>query len=216
MSIEIFINELFSSGNVTVPAYKLEVDGIERVEGVLVKYDRLCRMEFPGVAPALHVEAAIWAAKVFYRACQFAIYREIPPEAFSEELVIADWVARPDASAHYSVDFVFQFLPDLFRRSKTASADDPLLAYFSDWARHWPLSSVGIKEVDGPFRLEAIVSHPGLFQCYCDRIIKHTHIERLEHSAVRKRVLANLGTYSELAPAIYAALDIKEAVTDDE
>ena len=48
------------------------------------------------------------------------------------------------ASAHYAVDLVFRFLPDLLGFANSANREDPVCGAIRRWAIEWPLSSVGM------------------------------------------------------------------------
>jgi hypothetical protein len=102
---------------------------------------------------------------------------------------------------HYSVDLVFQFLPDLSKLTGHAAPDDPLLTSLGSWANLWPLSSVGMKGVV-PQSLRGIVEHPGLLQYYVDRILARSDVSRLGDVVVQNAVRRTLSLYPGQFPAI--------------
>lgn len=52
------------------------------------------------------------------------------------------------ASIHYSVDLFFRFLPDFVRLAKAASMEDPLIDRLKQWAVIWPVSGMGVPNVN--------------------------------------------------------------------
>jgi hypothetical protein len=148
---------------------------------------------------------------MFYRACQFAVFRDVPAEAVAGALSVpcpgatAVTAVAQSPAVHYSVDVVFRFLPDLARFARSAADNDPLLEPLQRWARQWPLSSVGMAGVDGAD--VAFVAHPALLALYVDRVIATRDRSRLADERVRQAVRAALGLHPQLAPDLAAALD---------
>lgn len=173
------------------------------MEAVLIDYDSAVRHDFPGDAPALDIACAFWAARQFYLACKFAVYRDLPAEAMAQAFDEACPIASP-AVRHYSVDLVFRFLPDLYRLARTASSEDPLCLQLLRWAGDWPLSSVGMSDAN-PSDLGPILEHRGLRKLYADRIVAREDLRRLNFPEVRAAVRAALGAFEDLAPAVAAA-----------
>jgi hypothetical protein len=198
--IDSFLNTLFDHGRVRVghPDQPLPKDSLHQSGLLLVQYEDIRRLAFPGEPPPFSLPAAQWAATTFYRACQAATFRDLPaellPEFFRE--------ACPEGnlpSLHYSVDLVFQFLPDLSKLAGHVSPSDPLLEHLREWANQWPLSSVGMKDISPP-SLRGIVEHPGLLQYYVDRVIARKDVTRMAHPDVRKATRRALSLYQGLFP----------------
>jgi hypothetical protein len=228
-----FLIALFEQGRVAPPiigaggiAEPLAAVELLEAKRVLDDLERIARSEFPGAAPTWSIDAALWAAVAFYRACQFVLSRDAPAEDVIEALRQPPAPAR-SAATIYSVDLAFRFLPDLHRLAKSASPDDPLTGQIERWAIDWPYSSVGLslgewRSADerahdarpfddpwfdaGPFDLAPIVAHAGLLQSYADRVIATGDASRLGDPRVAEMVRAALGTHENLAPVLAAAL----------
>jgi hypothetical protein len=101
-----------------------------------------------------------------------------------------------------------RFLPDLLRFARVAHEHehDPLVARLVDWARRWPLSSVGT-QVTGNLDVNDIVADNCLLTLYVDRIIATADTLRLSDPRVADAARRALGLFPSLAPAIAAALD---------
>jgi hypothetical protein len=80
----------------------------------------------------------------------------------------------------------------------------------TELARRWPLSSVGVKGLEG-LDVSSFVGDPALLQLYVDRIIERADQSRLTDPRVNEAVRTALGGYPELAPAIPAAFIAQEA-----
>ena len=165
---------------------------------------------------------------MFERACRFLVYRDVDADAMEREFSAAipgvsgtpgvssspGSASTPDGAnpaVHYSVDLTFRFLPDLVKLARIASEQDPLVERLMAWARHWPLSSVGIGANVGPVEIGPIVNHPCLLALYVDRVIARRDLTRLDDARVRDGVRQALGLYSELAPVVAAAVESYES-----
>jgi hypothetical protein len=210
MSLTAFITTLLADGVGAAPAPG-EISSSDRIEtaDVLETFELDWRLNMPGEAPAFHRDTATWAAIAFYRACQYAVFRDEGPEFRWEPLAGENELCqRPEA--HYSVDLVFRFLPDLLRNVRAAAIADPLGEEILAWARRWPLSSVGVSFVESggdDCRRATILRCPSLLRMYVDRIIARRDVSRLNDEAVRQAVAAAIGMHPELASEISAALD---------
>ncbi len=200
-----FLRHLFENGRVSVPTVAPLLDE-ELADGdrVIAEYERHDRSHVAGTAPELDVEAARWAAVRFFRACQFAVYRDIDAETIQQELG-RPYVGATAPNALYSVDLLFRFLPELAKFGEPAAERDPLLDTLNRWAHDWPLSSVGMKGVED-VSIEGFSTSPALMQMYVDRIIAAEDHTRLSSPVVRDHVRAALGRFPELGPKTAAAL----------
>src|SRR5262249_13871359 len=111
----------------------------------------------------------------------------------------------PVSCQHYSVDLVFQYLPDLFQLAHGAAQDDPLLEILKHWSAQWPLSSVGIADIADP-QIAPLLC-PELLPFYACRIIQRQDRSRLVHARVREEVRKQLGIHRQLAPDLRSALE---------
>ena len=192
-----FLEALFDDGRVRVdhPDEAVTEDDLRNAAQVLQAAERVQRESFPGEPPPFSLPAANWAARVFYRACQAATFRDLPAESLPAFLGEACVPGEPP-SVHYSVDLVFRFLPDLCKLAGHLAPADPLLEPLRLWANQWPLSSVGMKDVT-PQSLLGIVDHPAVLQYYVDRIIARGDVSRLDEPAVLNAVRRTLNIYSD-------------------
>jgi hypothetical protein len=126
---------------------------------------------------------------------------------------LADPRPGPTATAHYSVDLVFRFLPDLIALARRVSQDDPLVEALRNLIAPWPLASVGMSDIPVA-DIEPIIGHPCLRQLYVDRILARGDVARLDDPRVQEAVREALGACPELAPAISAKLAAACAVTE--
>lgn len=174
------LENLLLTGQLSVPHplvdAKLDRDPARQI---LESFERDYRLELSGTPPPLDLETALWAAERFLWACQFYVFRDVDREivlaALTEE--IADELpdelpAKRGPAAHYAVDLVFRFLPDLSRMTAAADPRDVLLTALKQWGEQWPLSSVGMDRVDpSQLDLEPILSDASLAILYVDRVV---------------------------------------------
>jgi hypothetical protein len=209
MGLSAFVHSLTDSGRVVVDPFEpvIVADEQASVAELLCAWDTLVRQEFPGPAPPLAIGAASWAAEQFYRVCQFAVYRDLDAQ------IIAATLATPcpetlSAASVYSVDLVFRFLPDLQRLVKARAAADPLVDSLNRCAEQWPLSSVGIRDIEqfDAAVLDVVREHPGLWRLYIDRVIERRDLSRLADHRVQLAVAGALGLHEELSPVLAAAM----------
>jgi len=169
--------------------------------------DFLCSIEveyrktLPAGLPPVNVAAVEWALTLFYRASQFLVFRELPEEMMRTEL---DRPCPEEKSAAicYSVDLSFRFLPELLRLTKAVNSQDPMIEFLVVWANEWPLSSVGVSELEVG-AVDVILQHPALRTLYVDRILATGDTARLVDPHVSDAVRVALGDFRELSPVIY-------------
>ncbi|MFO0820654.1 MAG: hypothetical protein U1A77_22085 [Pirellulales bacterium] len=229
--IQSFLSELFGQGKVRVElpsasaidsltrdfTAQRSVAADEQLWNQLVAFDQVRRYDFPGEAPALLRDASLWSVNQMHRACVATVLRELSAESLSTFLATPCPAGDPTAT-HYSVDLVFQFLPDLWRLARRASPVDPLVSILRQWGSQWPLSSIGmcdepIVSDDGqvtprPMPVDAdslrvIREHSGLLRCYVDRVIARRAQDRLDDAfvsaAVRVAIAGHESRFPEFA-----------------
>lgn len=155
--------------------------------------------------PPLDLHAAAWAANQFYRACQFLVVRDAPPEKVMLDLGSPCPSPRGPA-VDFSVDLIFRHLPDLYDRARRLAPNDPLVTALLAWARTWALSSPGVK-LEEPPPLETFAASPGLWRLYVDRVAARMAEDRWPDPRVAAQLRTDLGAHEELASAIAGALD---------
>lgn len=199
-----FLHGLLGEGRVVLPLPgPLPEELLGEGDAILAEYQQVARNDLPEPMPTFDVVAARWGAVRMFRACQFAIYRDVDEGAIAEELA-PEFPCEITPAVCYSVDLTFRFLSDLEKFARSASEKDPLVDCLRQWASDWPLSSVGMAEVE-EVKLEGFIEHPGLRQLYVDRIITAADTSRLIDPRVRDQALSHLGMYPELAPPVAAA-----------
>src|SRR5207253_2041538 len=138
------------------------------------------------------------SAVILYRACQCLVYRDLELHQALPEQKVRGPGARTPAD-HYSADVVLRFLPDVWRLSRDVASADPLVKYLQELAGLWPLSSIGMPDVQ--------VAHLGEFlddRClvtlYADRILDRKDRSRLADPRARSAVQSAIGPFTDLAP----------------
>lgn len=207
-----FLATLFEEGRVSVPEFApLDVASIAAGDETLAHYEQIYRLELPEPVPEFNAAASRWGAIWIMRACQFAIYRDLGQELLTKSL--GHVFPEPSSTeVHYSVDLVMRYLPDITRFASIASEQDPLLNHLRQAASQWPLSSVGMSNVEVG-DLSGIVNHAGLLRLYVDRILATGDKIRVQHPAVQQAIRQALGFYPQFAQNISNTLT--ELATQD-
>lgn len=200
-----FLKTVSLEGRAVVPPPEsLPSDQLAAAAAVLRELEAHYRLDMPGELPPLDINAALWAAKIFYRACQFAAYRYVDAATIERELS-QPCPSEDSPAVQYSVDLLFRFLPSLLRFSKTAAEEDVLNKCLMSLAQQWPLSSVG---VDGAANadLNMLVEDVSLRAIYVDRIISTEDLSRLNDPRVADAVRGAIGLHEDLSSRVSAAL----------
>ena len=139
-----FLDQLFDHGRITFlgpnePSESELKMGLDFITSFEAGY----RLDLPSTPPTFSPASFQWSALNVYRAAQLVVYRDVPAEDVEMALSAPFELVR-DASADYSVDLIFRFLPDLRGFARSSSTDDPVCQWIDQWCQQWPLSSVGI------------------------------------------------------------------------
>src|SRR4051812_12480298 len=115
MSLTTFLQSLLDHGRLRVarPDRVESAADLKSATRVLLDFEQAWRLEFPGEAPPLDQPAAIWAARMLYRAAQGAVFRDVDEGTLKNGLSLPCPTSCDAASLHYSVDLTFRFLPEL-------------------------------------------------------------------------------------------------------
>jgi hypothetical protein len=207
MQLPQFLDALFDSGRVTIghDADEVSLDDRKAARLVLLKAEEVRRLEVPGEPPVWDEASGVWAAGMFFRACQFSVLRHFDAETIRQTLSATCPAEASAARRHYSVDLVFRYLPDLHTLAREASRTDPLVEILEGWGAEWPLSSVGMKNVPAP-QVEPLTAEPVLLRYYAERIIARRDRTRLADPRVAEAVRAQFGMHHGLVPEIWEAL----------
>lgn len=158
------------------------------------RHERLS-LELAGPPLAFDAEAAAWGAGRLYEACRYLTYRQEGGEVVRK--AFAGPAPKPTAAAIFGVDLVLRHLPELWTLASGLADDDPLVDEMKKLAARWPLSSVGVKDVEA-VDPEPILAHRGLQQLYIDRILQKRDRSRLSDPRVRSAALVAIGEHAEL------------------
>jgi hypothetical protein len=188
-----FLEALDEGGSVPVADSTPVVD--EQCRAWLKERQERLSLELAGPPLAFDVEAAAWGAGRLYEACRYLTYRQEGDEAVRK--AFAGPAPKPTPEAIFGVDLVLRHLPELWTLANSLADDDPLIDEMNKMAAMWPLSSVGVKEIEA-VDPEPILVHRGLRQLYIDRILQKRDRSRLSDPRVRSAALVAIGEHPEL------------------
>ena len=203
MDFSSVVETMLEEGRVIITGPR-PLESVTEAAPVIERFETRYRLNMPSEPPPLSMAVALWAITRFYQACQYLMFREIEAAIVSQELAIPCPQAEP-ASAHYSVDLMFRFLPDLDKRVRAANAEDVLADSLRNLANRWPLSSVGMRNVS-PLCVDEIFQHASLRMFYRDRVLAREDWSRLDHPPTRMLIEEAIGGHPELAPAAVSAI----------
>jgi hypothetical protein len=198
-----FVRSLMTEGHAVVSAHPLGTDGDDAI-AALAQLDSLSRNELALDAPEFSLPASLWAARLFYQLCQFAVCRDIGEECIAAACESPCPETRTPGT-EWSADLTIRHLPNLFRFARHLSNADPLVNQMRLIATAWPLSSVGVPGL-GQVQIDSFIAHPALRRLYADRILAAGDIIRLGDSRVDDLLRADLGMHRELSPTLAAEL----------
>lgn len=210
LPLESFLVELREVGRVRVDgAEEPTAEDMQGAAAILADMDADGRLRLAFAPPPLVLEAAVWAAVLVYRGCQFLVFRDTSAEAVRETLA-RPCPASPSPGVSYSADLTFQHLPELLAMARGAASGDPLTLALTALAGAWPLSSVGVEGLAG-VKIDAFIEDRCLRRLYVDRILARCDRSRLADGRVREAVREALGLFPQLCPDIAAALQEEAA-----
>ena len=190
------------------PPPEIEVD-CDRILQMLHEIERVHRLGCAGRVPDFSPDHALWAVAWLFRACRCLISRHVSA-AYVQDYLALPWpcessASQHDASAHYSVDLVLRFVPDLIRMGRGLAEDDPLLVVVLATCRAWPLSSVSVAgaQVDAD-ALEIVLADEGLRRMYVERAMLSSDAARLEEARCHIEALAAVGACRQLVSPVVA------------
>lgn len=204
-----FLESLFDNGRVKVIAPdELESEDRKGAQEILTTSEAIWRLDQPIGLPDFDIDAALWAAEILFRAAQFQVFRDVNPDV----IVAAFGQPGPDVdspSAHYSVDLCFRYIGEVLRQSTLASSEDPLNEGIVELLKGWPLSAIGVKDVEPPERGVAFRNRP-LWRMFIDRAIATDDQRLLDDPEIREAVEVAVGAFPELVPACQKQLKDRE------
>jgi hypothetical protein len=201
-----FLQQLFETGRVRVPELPIAEADFATADAVLTACQLQFRRDLAGEPPPFDLAAARWAAVAFYRACQLVAHRHLGEPSMRAAFAAPNLDQR-SAAVHYSIDLTFRYLPDLERLARSSSQNDPHLEHLRSWARQWPLSSVGMRDIE-PADASPVLDNACLLSLYVDRALEHRDLPRLADARAREAARRALGLFVNLAPEVAQTLGI--------
>jgi hypothetical protein len=201
--VALFLHSLANTGRAVVSSNFSETDDSDAMP-VLEQIDTAARAEYALELPTFSDSAAIWGARLFHQLCRFVACREIEEDQIKAACAIQCPQPR-SPETDWSVDLTMRHLPRLFQMARHLSNADPLIEQMKIIAVAWPLSSVGIPELDA-LHVDSFIGHPALRRIYADRIIAEGDISRLGDERLDDILRGDLGIHRNLAPDIAGKL----------
>lgn len=197
MQLSIFLEELFTTGEVTVEPGIIPLEAADlAASGILLRkqYDHRV-LEFAGTAPLWREDAAVWAAIYLLRAAQLSILRDEGEEQVRNQLSV--FPDKRNAAAVFSADICLIYLPELWQLAQSLAPQDVLVKQLSQTAADWPFSSVGI-EISPAAPGDWFTESPDLARAYANRIIQQKDQRRAVHPPVEEYIREILGEQGNL------------------
>jgi len=148
---------------------------------------------FPGCPPPFGQEAAVWAAKIVYRAAQLLLSRDQTNKDLGQ--MLAGYPATIDAGAILSADLCLRCLPDVIAKAKDINPDDALVPLLEEVLRVWHYSGVGYFKGREAGDWTPVLANDCLRRLYVDRVISRRDVARAISSALRSEIRAALGDH---------------------
>lgn len=168
---------------------------------LLQSWHREASLDVPGEPLAFHAAAALWGARLLFRAACLVTYRDL------EGKDIARWIRddpMPDATmpaAHHSADLCLRHWADLYRMARARSEDDPLVSAMAALIKTAPLAAPGMHLTVSAEH--SLFRHPGLTQLFAERALERSDTICLALPHIHVLVRSKLGAYAtELAQGL--------------
>ena len=197
-----FCEQLFANGVLTAERQQSNhADQLAAVHEQIQRADQLARLDAPGQAPALDLNAAQWALGVLAWSVSLLVDRANADTHLPVELARTE-PKGDSACHHWSVDLAFRFLGEVMLRAKAAASEDDLVTELVDVCSRWPLSIVGTQVPWNAERGQIIVDHPSLRRVLLDRIIARSDKHLSQEPSLRQyiEVHGNASGCSFLSP----------------
>lgn len=199
LSLSQFVRTLMTEGRALVTAREVPGPDADLVP-TLTELAEEAGAELAGAPPLLCEATAVWATERLFAACRLVVCRDLGEARILEEMGVPN--PRPRGpSVDWSADLLFRHLPEVIRLARHLSANDPLVRELRNLAAAWPLSSVGVANLQ-PSALDSFVADPTLRRLYSDRIIAAEDASRLGDPRVDDAVRSALGAHAELCPRL--------------
>jgi len=207
-----FLQSLHGDGRLTMPAKWKRVPSTSKrdFDAEVERLDKAAREVAPVSMPSLHIEVTAWAARLFYGASFAVVHREVDEKFVAEKLGEAlPTDSASIASAAYSADLVFRFLPDLHQKAKLLASDDPLTQRLEEVGASWPLSSVGMDLGDRLISQNHLgfADSPAMLTVYAERILAAGDRSRVGlDERIDRALRVALGPNRQTCPRIFDML----------
>lgn len=140
-------------------------------------------------------DAALWAAKTVYTACQILLYRE--HKEADLQLLLPNYPNEISAKAMLSADLCLRFLPQVLEETIRIDPDDALCPILENMLDRWHFSSIGMKINSENIDFSLIFSNLCLQQLYVDRVIERKDYKRAKMPELIEKVKSVLGNYTK-------------------
>ena len=198
--LKTFLTGLWETGQPELTcSHRATAEEAEQVAADLIAFERTYRQVLPAEMPSFCPVSGQWATLMLYRACQCIVCRDIDADSARAMLCAAPTPDVNTPAAHYSVDVLFRFLPDLVQRCGQTAEQDAVYDVLMAWCQQWPLSSVGVPDIQS-VALEPIVMHRPLMTLYLNRVVAKRDARRAEHPEVQSLLREVAGEHAHLVP----------------
>lgn len=199
LTLSQFVRTLMTDGRALVTSHGVPGPDAE-LGPTLAALAQEAAAELAGTAPRLCEPTSVWATQRLFAACRFVVCRDLGEENIVQAMTIPAPKPRcPETD--WSADLLFRHLPEVIRLARHLSANDPLVRELRGLAGAWPLSSVGIAELQVS-DLDSFVGHAALRRLYVDRILAANDVGRLGDPRVDDAVRSAVGAHAELSPRL--------------
>lgn len=180
---------------VVLYGFALEIDDqeAEQVVEYLKSSFEVERLAYPYQVPEFDPEAALWAAKLVYFACQFLLYRETADRDLKHYFFHFPKERTP--AAMLSADLTLRILPDLMDELRDIDSQDNLVSLLEEIVACWPYSAVRSLLAPESMEFDVLVASSCLHQLTMDRIIENKKMNWAARPEFYNEIKAGLGWY---------------------
>lgn len=189
-----FVKDLFETGKIKVAKEMTDFSENDKEIAleILSRYFETYSKQFPNSHTLnFNVDTAFWAIDYLYKLCQVLLLRELSDEQVLNYL--PKYTHKQSRNEVFSVDLIFQFIPELFRISKELSPADVVTHEMKELANTWSFSLFEIAE---NMQVGYIENDPVLLDVFCNRIIEKNYTKAIISETIKNNVLTHIGNHS--------------------
>lgn len=137
--------------------------------------------------------AALWAAKLIYKAAHLLLNREQNSQEVQDELPL--YAIGISSSVVLSADLCLRFLPDIIKELRLIDPEDILIEKLHKQLLHWPYSAMPCEDIEPKVSYVFLPNDTILKQLFVDKVLDNKCYKWTQIDEVKENIRMHLGDY---------------------